>query len=208
MKRFTKNFISIIVFLSLAGCIVQSFHSFYTEDLVIDFTVINGEWELTQIGDKEASAAEKKPWVFSDGIIEITDEDNLKNQLKTVYFKIGDTVFLDTTAADPDDQGNIGLFWAFNVLPVHIVCKVQLDGDTLTLIPMDYRWFEDNADKFNIPFVHDKKSDIGMYTATSEQWVSFLKKHQDTKGVFYEADDFSYTLKRKGQEEKESPGKN
>jgi hypothetical protein len=207
MTRFTKKLISALLFLSLAGCIVQSFNPFYTNDLVIDFPAINGEWELTQIGNKKVSEDEKKPWVFSSGTLEIMDENNLKSRLITACFKIENTVFLDTTAADIDKQGNIGLFWAMNVLPVHALLKVRINEDTLTLIPLNYEWFEDNAGKFNIPFVHNKKDAIIMYTATSEQWVSFLKENLDTEGAFNEKD-FFYVLKRKTQGKNESSGKN
>lgn len=62
------------------------------------------------------------------------------------------------------------------------------------LVPLNYDWFDEHVSKSGVEIPFIKVEDFMIFTATSEQWVSFLKKHHDTKGVFSE--EFAYTLRR------------
>lgn len=200
MKTMRTILVCTIICLPLIGCIVQSLHPFYTEKVVIDFPRIMGNWDLILTGEEDVSEDGKKPWQFTKDTIEIVDEKGRRSVLKAKYFKVGDTVFVDSTAVDPEEQAGIAEWWALHVIPVHLLCKIQIEEDTLILIPLNYNWFDEHAgESKEIPFV--KIDDFMIFTATSEQWVSFLNKHHDTKDVFNE--EFAYTLRRSKEPVKE-----
>jgi hypothetical protein len=80
-----------------------------------------------------------------------------------------------------------------NTLPVHTLCKVELEGDRLTLKPISYSWMETAIEekKVSLPYMVGK--DLIFFTATPEQWEAFLKEHGKDPEVFPEEDDFVFT---------------
>jgi hypothetical protein len=164
---------------------------------------IIGEWDLIRIGNKDTPQDKKMPWRFIDGYAEITDEDGYRSLLSTTFFKVRDTILVDTTATDPEKQGDVGKWWAIHVFPAHLLCKIQLEEDTLTITPLNYEWFHKNAENSDVklPYITEDDNKTIVFTATSKQWISLLKKHQNTEGVFLEESAYvlrrSKTLKRK-----------
>ena len=198
MKPFYKILTVAILCLLLAGCYVQSLHPFYTKEKVMDFPKIVGDWKVIKHGERYIPFNEQIPWKFSKDSLEIVDDKGIRSRIKATYFKVGDAVFLDSTADDPDEQGGIGKYWVAHVYPVHMLCKVFVEGDTLTLMLLNYDWVEKNKNTLRneIPFI--EVDEPMMFTATSQQWMSFLEKHRDTKGVFDQEN--AYVLKRSKEE--------
>jgi hypothetical protein len=205
MKTSIRIFTLLILCLILAGCYIQSVHPFYLPKMVINLPEISGDWRVIRHGEGYIQFAEYVPWRFDGNSVEIVDDKGVRSRIKTVYFKVANTIFLDSTATDPDEQGGLGKYWVAHVYPVHLLCKVIIEGDTLTLIPLDYGWFEKNAKKLKnkIPFLEADGALI--FSATSRQWESFLKKYKDAQGVFDEGN--SYILKRVKDIEKDTPEK-
>lgn len=167
MKTFNSILIGAILCLLLAGCYVQSLHPFYTKEKVIDFPKIVGDWKVIKHGERYIPYSEQEPWRFKKNSVEIVDDKGIQSLIRTTYFKVGDTVFMDSTPTDPEEQSGVGKYWVAHVYPVHLLCKVIIKGDSLTLIPLNYDWFEKNAKEFKkeIPFI---KADGSMiFTATS-----------------------------------------
>lgn len=210
VKASTKLFFGIlacsIVLITAAGCIITSFHPFYTEDAVIELPEIKGEWQLVSIGEDKVDKDEHEPWSFGKDTIEILEPAGQRSVLDTTYFKVQNTVFLDTTAVEADEN-DVGLWWAMHVVPTHLLSKVMLEGDSLRIVPLDYEWFEDNTDNSegDLPSITDDKSRVILYTATPEQWMAFLKEHHNDKDIYLE--DNTYVLERhiEGGEQEQPP---
>lgn len=205
MKTFNSILIGAILCLLLAGCYVQSLHPFYTKEKVMDFPKIVGDWKVIQHGERYIPYSEQIPWKFSKDSLEIVDDKGIRSRIKATYFKVGDAVFLDSTADDPDEHGGIGKYWVAHVYPVHMLCKVVVEGDTLTLMPLNYDWFEKNKEKLGKEIPYIEVDEPMMFTATSEQWISFLQKHKDTKEVFDQEN--AYILKQSKDSSKEDTPK-
>ena len=121
--------------------------------------------------------------------METYDEKNKYAELKVVYFKIDGTYFMDVTAGrllkDKEESGNS--YWGVGVTFVHALCKIDIGKNKLTIIPLDSGWFTDRIKDgtLNLPYVKSTAEDGNeIFTATPEEWVTFLKKYKDSKDVF------------------------
>ncbi len=134
MRSDLKWYAAIFAPLLLAGCIVQSLHPYYTKEAVCTIPGIEGQWTLSGKNNKDKLL---KPWVIRGGKIMTYDEKGAPGLLAAVYFRVGDSFFLDTIAEEPP-EGATSTWWTMHLLPVHVVTRVDLHDNTLTLTPMDY----------------------------------------------------------------------
>ena len=190
----------------LSGCFIQSLNKCYTDDLKIELPQISGEWiSLIQQGN-DVSDKNILPWKFpkyernsdSGDTIETYDSNNEYSELDVAYFKIGDNIFMDFTAGNPSRQnasmGNA--FWWYGVTRTHSVCKIIFANDNLIIMPLNYKWFEDKIKKktMNLSFIQADKDSYRIFTATAEQWVSFLKTYGSDKDLFSE--EYKFVFKK------------
>ncbi|MDT8389688.1 MAG: hypothetical protein RRC34_04165 [Lentisphaeria bacterium] len=184
---------------ALCGCYVQSLNTFFTDDLKIELSDIEGQWvSVAQAG--EAMEGEKiTPWVFGEETIGTYDGKNNFSELDVTYFKIGETVYMDFTAGEPGDDFEkvCNSFWVAGITPVHSLCKVILQGDTLVMIPMSYEWFEKRIKEktLKLHYVKAGEESLPVFTVSSKEWVAFLKQHGDDKTLFNEK--YRYVFSRK-----------
>jgi len=178
--------ILIVMFLTLTcfcGCIVQSFYPFYTTEAVIESPVKNGKWKMiNEKGEPEMP----KPWVFENDRITTYDETGATGPVKVVYFKIEETLFVDATADEPGKD--TCTWWAMQLAPVHTICRVKIQDNSLILIPINYSQIKSALkDKtIRLPHVENKNPDTLLFTASSKEWMSFLKKYRNDNQMFSE----------------------
>lgn len=167
--------------LMLAGCIVQSLNPYYTKESISEIPGIEGEWNL--LGDN-GKPQPVKPWLFGKEKILAYDERGTQGMLKAVYFRAGESFFLDTTAEEPSKETNE--WWVMHVFPVHLVTRVEIHEDKLTLTPIDYSWLEKamKSGDVNLPHIMQKEENSLIFTASAEEWMGFLKKYANDKDVF------------------------
>ena len=84
--------------LLLSGC-VQSLNPFYTDDVRIAMPELNGKWTLL---DDAGRPKQQKDWVFEDGRILTYSEKGGSGILDATWFKVGDQLYIDTTAHRPN----------------------------------------------------------------------------------------------------------
>jgi hypothetical protein len=183
MKRILIVCLQFVAAMSFCGCVVQSLHPFFTEEAVIKSPVENGEWVML---DKDGKPEAAKPWVFEDDEILTYDEDGGSGVVKVVYFKIEDTVFMDAIADEPSEGTSD--WWAMHVTPVHTVCRVVVTNKSVMLTPIDYDWIEkaEKSKALTVPFIKRHEPDSLLFTASSKQWMKFLREHRNSKDLFSE----------------------
>jgi len=170
----------------LSGCIVQSINRFYTNDLKVELKEIRGKWKLLKDPNGDVSEEDIKPWVFSDSELLTVDNKNRSSRFDIVVFKVEDTFFIDFMASSPENESE---YWSYAVAPKHILARLDIDKENgrLVLTPLDYEWFEErikNKDK-DLKFVQAEEDyEIPQFTLSSLEWVAFLKKHLNDKGMF------------------------
>ena len=183
----------------LSGCYVQSLHVFYSKETIVEVPEILGEWELKTEMGSDVREKSITPWRFTEERVETYDESNRFSELEVVYFRINGWLFMDFTAGEPfqDQDFDTNFYWGAGITRVHSLCKVQIDDGKLVLIPPDPEWFTKRFETNSLPELpHIKTKDSNfIFTATTEQWHEFLRKHADTTAVFNPK--YRFVLKRK-----------
>lgn len=165
-----------------AGCFVQSFHPYYTKTAICTIPGIEGEW--TPI-DKKSDGKPLRPWVIRGDRIMTYDENGAPGLLKVVYFRAGESFFIDTIAETPP-EGAVNEWWTMHLLPLHIVTRVDMSDNGLTLTPIDFDYMGKALEKgeVRLTYIKRKDDDSVLFTASPEEWIEFLKKYGKDKLVF------------------------
>jgi hypothetical protein len=184
MKRF-----ALVAAVVLTGCVVQSYYPFCTEKSVIDLKPLVGSWTLKSSFGDDVSGKKLEPWVFdAKGGLEVVDPEGNSATMGVKLFKVGETMFLDVMPKDVGDKTKVNQYWMFTVRQSHTVCKVLLDEDRLTLLPLDFVWLKDELPKLDPPLPMLGKvtpgGDLPLFTASPEQWEAFLRKHAGNTNAF------------------------
>jgi len=180
--------------LSLSGCVVQSLNPFYTQDIVVAMPAeMKGEWVLNQIVDSKSK---------DDDVLFMFTEDNLlyqdkagKYDLRTVYFKMGDQLFVDLVIQS-EQPNNRTVRDTLSVHP-HSLVKVVLDNNEVQLWwpnAGSLKWLaEEQKVKF---FTGPEDVTMGLVLiGETEEIVRFLKNIKDDPDSFGEGAE-KWSLKR------------
>ena len=229
-----KLYLCLLILLSstFVGCIdidntVQSLNPFYTEEAIVKFPQLEGEWLSFIVLDGDVSPMNLKPWVFENNTIKIFDESSKISVARIKFFQIEDSYFADIVMANFnldlfDDSNDDMISSDMNLLtntaftlwsmshwrPVHVVYKVQIDEEhtSLVLTPLSSDWLEqileENPDL--IPLIeqsdtHSPFADSSLANATSETWMSFLEKYRNEEKAFPSDQMFKVLLKKPGK---------
>ena len=229
-----RLYLCLLILLSsvFVGCIdiditVQSLNPFYTDEAVVEFPQLEGEWLSFIVLDGDVLPMDIQPWVFKDNTVKIFDEDRKVSIAQTKFFQIEDSYFADIIMAnfnldlfddsnddmissDMNSLTNIAFtFWSmFHWRPVHLVYKVQIDEDntSLVLTPLSLDWLEKILDENPdlIPLIEQSDSDsplpLPLANATSETWMFLLEKYRH-EGKAFPSDQMFFTvlLKKSGE---------
>lgn len=177
----SRTFLFLLLLGGVSGCIVQSLNPYYTKESTSEIQGPAGEWTLL---DGEGKPQSVKPWVFSKDEVHTYDKNGTHGVVKAVYFRIGEAVFLDTMADDPPK--GMSEWWTMHVMPVHVVTRVYVHEDRLTLTPIDYAWLKKAVGDgvVKLPHILQKEEDGILFTASAEEWTDFLKKYGEDANVF------------------------
>jgi hypothetical protein len=95
--------------------------------------------------------------------------------------RIGDALFLDLTPAHGVEAGPL-------MVPVHGICRLQHEGDTVTVAVLDYDWFTSalKAKKLvGLDAAVDSRQNL-LLTSTTEAVRAWLSKNLKTADAFRE----------------------
>jgi len=125
--------LSLAVLLALAslssGCLVITLQPIYDDaSLEVDETLA-GTWQ----GREQAAAVVVERGEWKSYRITYTAR-NTSYAFVAYLTKIGDALFLDVAPAHGLEVGPL-------MIPAHGVCRLQHEGDSVTIAPLDYDWF-------------------------------------------------------------------
>ena len=194
MMRYVYIFLLSISALSLCtGCydnVVHSLQPFYTKETLVTLPQLNGKWVLVESAGEDVCDEKINPWIFQDNEIQIFDEYGVSSSLEVHYFKIDDSVFMDTTVSEVDETKR-NFFWVFHMLPVHIVSKVKITNNYLRIIPLSFET-PGKHKIISLPYTKLEGIDIHVITATSKKLVDFLQKYKNDKELFDDENEFVF----------------
>lgn len=167
-----------------AGCLVRSVHPWLTDDSLATEPALAGTWSDNQQQLTAVFTATNQRYT-----VETTDRDQVTVRLTANLHRIGDTLLMQVAPGEQKSWNN------FVLLFTHILYKVRLDGDRLTLHPPDVEVFGRLAAEANLALLADSSDSNGyVLTGSQGQVETFLCGHLDTPDFFKEEPDF--TLRR------------
>lgn len=178
----------------LAGCVVHSVRPFYTQDLLVDLPEIIGQWTLAEGGLKDDR---NKTFTFTKDSLIPPGAADRGGSLTPHFFRIEGMLFLDLIAADPPQSNSF--WWVAHVTPAHSVSKVILEEKSFKLIPLSSSWMEEafKSRTIDLPAVWHSEQNAYLFTASSAEWVAFLKKYGKNPQAFPEKDALVFTRQEK-----------
>ncbi len=190
------KFILLFSILFLQGCFVQSLEPFYTPETKFEDVNFKGEWFPL---DSTTQQTGDRAWDFSATEILTYNEKGVPATLEAKYFKIQDELFVDITASKIKDEsfteGVVNEWWNNNVVAVHSLFKVKFLNDRLMFMMLDYDWLKKKMKNKRNSLTFSQSSNI--YTASSQDWVSFLKKYAKDPQAFDEKHAFQFLKNKK-----------
>ena len=122
LSRLVKSCLCLVAISILTGCVLQSLNKFYTDESRIPLPAVCGEWQGVEKDAKDTNENEKdkvtpmmKPWKFTEDNLVAYDEKNVASNIKTVYFKAGENIFVDCSSGELDKEKNncVNGYWLF-----------------------------------------------------------------------------------------------
>ena len=195
MKKYFLFLLTLLFILS--GCVVFSLEPFFTKsNKIMTPEYIISEWIPVMLEGNDVSGQDINLWKFENNKVLSFDTKNIAGEISITFFKVNDQLFCDTQAESPDNE-KLNQYWLYHLYPFHCLCKVSYQNDTLTFLPLNYEWIKGNVKegKIKVPFVEWKSEDTILFTATSEQWESFIKEYGDDQEAFSE--EFAFVFRKK-----------
>ena len=194
LSRFVKSCLCLVAMAILAGCIVQSLNKFYTNESKTPLPAICGDWQPVEKNAKEAKDNEKDklpPWKFTEDNIVTYDEDKVASNIITVYFKVGENIFVDCSPRELDKEKNkcVNGYWLSCIRQVHTLCKVELGGEELKLIPINPDKLAEMVENKECELKSVEQAGSGstndlLYVSGPAEWLKFLEKFGADKELF------------------------
>ncbi len=183
MKKFKVGLLLCAILLS-NGCVVRSVNPFYLDRTEIMLEELQGNWKVVEVLGKKETGEKHGRWIFEDTTL-TTVCDGVKGNFDLTFFKIEDTIFVDTYPSSDQDI-NINAWIGMHLYTFHCVWKVEIKDDTVRLIALNKEWFENKAEnkEIKIPTVFVSDAEDMLFNASPEQWTKALKKYKDDKDAF------------------------
>ena len=172
------------------GCVVQSGGPYHTPEEKLDTPeALRGPWQLVAeplMNDEDRPLlAQVPPWVFGESEVTSYDKHGIVSKLEVSFFKVGDQLYCDSLPAPPEEAEPPNEYWTYHVMPMHLLSKVEQQGDRLTFTTLDASWLEDQVKQGNISLPNLPLGEgLLLYTATPEQWHEFLAHYGNDPQAF------------------------
>jgi flagellar basal body-associated protein FliL len=179
-----------ILLLSASGCVVQSYHPFYTKDSIVPQPAeVQGQWEPEENNDYPISL------VFSKLSFSIDIGESIQPFAPT-FFKLGTQLYCDITIDGFDDEAKSGFILTTSIINVHTLYKVTASQEELELWPLNKQWLAEAIKKqtVSLPYLNrddqaqgnkqNRELEDALFTAKPEQWREFLEKHAADEKLF------------------------
>lgn len=171
------------VLLLSAGCLVRSVHPWLSDESRAAEPSLAGIWR-----DDNAKTTAVFTGEAGSYTIEATDRQQESSTLTASLHCIGDTLLLQISPSEPEG------FNAFALLPAHILYKVRLENNTLSLYPVDLESFEARAAEAGLSLLAESSRDNGyVLTGSPEDVQAFLIRQVDAPGFFASTPHYSLT---------------
>jgi hypothetical protein len=179
--------LAIVAMTALLGGCAYSAHPLYNASDIVREPGLVGVW--TDKDNNKRKIKEK-----SDGSYEIsgTDPDShIESRYQVHLVRIGSDLFADAIF-DNQSQNGKDIDLPGGVVPLHLIYKVSLNGDTLQTAGLNHDWLiaQFKAGKLSIAheMMGDKPDGDILFTAPPDELRKFIAQIADTPAAFEEPD--------------------
>lgn len=169
-----------ITVLLLAAC-QPSLLPFYTDEDVVQIPELVGAWVEEEGGEGTWTIVAN-----DDGSYGVTKDWEGPQEHYLLYcFQLGEQQFIDVAPVPPgtyDKEVFSGL-----LLPTHIVAKVQVEGDSLTLEVLDGFWVERAINEGKLVIEYDDLDGAIILTAPTKELQGMLLQNLNRDEAFTES---------------------
>ena len=155
---------ALLLALTSSACLVVSLHPVYEPETIAFEPVLLGEWTADE--DPVSVTFERAEWHSYH--LSYREGDKAPTRLSVRLTKVGETLLLDLTPLDGTDIGVLQL-------PVHGICRVSLDAETLTLAGLNYDTLFERvrAGPAGLPASLDERKNVVITASTAElrRWL-------------------------------------
>jgi len=174
----------------LCSCMpVYSIHPFFTgKDMVFDPALLGTWFDADDTEDRGVVVIEQMDFdgqpgyeITLRGITKETSAPELAEKFDARLFQLGGSQFLDVVQSDllsGDEQ--IGVF----AMPVHMIAKVSLEQDALTLHFLDDEWTTRSIESGDVSIAHETEGGTPVLTAQTTELEKLILDHADDKDAF------------------------
>ena len=192
-----RRTLTVIVMLTLTGCLPLSVNPLYTGDgdIVYDEALL-GTWGSGEEGSKER-------WTFAPHVddaqryaLAIDDGDGRIGRFNATLVQIGDRRFLDLEPVDAEPEAPMNGWYAAHLLALRSFMRVDLADGQLSLTPLDMEklldLLQDQPDLVGFEFVVTDGGEMTrvLFTADSAELQAFVHDHLDDATYFTDATPF------------------
>jgi hypothetical protein len=179
--------LAIVAMTALLGGCAYSLHPLYNASDIVREPGLVGVWT-----DKDNN--NRKIQQNSDGSYEIsgTDPDShIESRYQVHLVRIGSDLFADAIF-DNQSQNGKDIDLPGGVVPLHLIYKVSLSGDTLQTAGLNHDWLIAQFKAGKISIAHaimgDKPDGDILFTAPPDELRKFIAQIADTPAAFEEPD--------------------
>jgi hypothetical protein len=131
--------------------------------------------------------------------VTIYDDKGVPADAKATFFEVDGALFIDIFPR----EGRLKEDLVQEREPVHLLSRVKIKGpDEMSFNALDYEWLarEVQTGAIQLPYerIPQTESDI-IFTASSDQWVDFLRQHKDDSKAFPEEGEAGMIRKEPGK---------
>jgi len=182
----------IFLVIMVSGCLEQSSQPYYLKEYCVDVPELAGAWDLLE--NKEDSQDSTATWFIEAENLKVYEANATISYLNIVFFRVDNDLFADITAGELKNN-SVGPHWLLHVVSAHTLAKVVMSQDIVHLFPLNEEWLNQALENDSAQLRHLKAANSArLFTADSEEWIDFLKKHKDEEG-FFDLENF-YMLKK------------
>jgi hypothetical protein len=187
-----KQIVVIGVLILIAGCAVRSVYPLFEYKDIVPNPAIIGTWNVEeskdtyifrQSGDKQYELLyfEEEYNTISRGHQGAGDTAMFDIQLG----KIGDSWFMDVYPEEKTQQLHLrNTIYNHHQLRTHTFAKIQIDGDSMKVAPLESDWVEQLADSGKVPIPYVRTEGEVLFTASPQELQSFILKYVNEEKAF------------------------
>jgi hypothetical protein len=173
----------------LGGCTCAgSLRPLVSDETLAMAADLNGKWVG---GDKNGD--EEYFLIESTGgpayrVTHVNKDEELKDVYDLSLVQVGGYMFFDGAFKEAANKETTKNTYDLGVLPIHLIGRIWVDGDTLRLGALDYDWMSQMTSSGSLKLSHLEQNQgddrLILLTAESDELKEFVRQYAEDPGAF------------------------